>query len=163
MSIPIRTQILNEIGARLALMDIAAGYFTTVNKIDRARLEPFNGYDLPALNYWADIDTRIESGGGYEEREFRVLIEYHDKTRDRPFCDVSDELAADVEIALYRSPAAGTVADNPSHALGGLVTGLFVDATQPEIGAGQTPFLGVILNLSITYKRRPDEPFTIVT
>lgn len=163
MSVPIRTQIINEIGARLALINKSKGYFTTVNKVDRARLEPFQGYDLPAINYWPDIDVLDGAGGGYEDRELTVFIEYHDKTRDRPFSDVADELSADVEIALYRKITAGAVSDQPSSSLGGLVTGVRVQASQPEIGQGQVPFLGVILNLTVSYKRRPDAPFSIVT
>ena len=154
---------MDKIGERLAQISTDKGYFTTIRKIERARLTPFDGYDLPALNYWPDIDVKNSAGGGYEDREFTVFVEYHDKTRDRPFSDVSDELAADVEVALYRDVLAGDVTDQPSYALGGLVTGLSVEATQPEIGAGQTPFLGVLLNLTITYKRRPDAPFQIVT
>lgn len=161
--IPIEIQILDEIGARLALIDEASGYFTTVKKIERGKLDPFDGYDLPALNYWSGLDSVVASGGGYDDCEFSVLIEYHDKTRDRPFTDVSAELAADVQNALFRATGAGTIADLPSFALGGLVTGIKVQTKEPEIGTGQKPFLGTLLNCTVTYKRKPSDPFTIIT
>ena len=163
MSDTIHKQILDEIGARLALIKESTGYHTTVAKLERARLTPFQDYDLPAINYWPDLDERRNAGGGFEERELTVLVEYHDKTRDRPFSDVASELASDIWIALWRATTAGAVSDQPSSALGGLVSGVLLRAVQPEIGEGQTPFCGTLLNITILYKRRPDAPFSIVT
>ncbi len=162
MSLTIQQQILDEIGARLALIDTVSGYHTTAMKIERARLTPFKDYDLPAINYWPDLDQRRGGGGGFEERSLTVLIEIHDKTRDRPFSDVAGELASDVWIALWRATTAGSVSDQPSSALGGLVTSIQLNAVQPEIGEGQSPFCGALLNITTIYKRRPDAPFTIV-
>ena len=163
MSDTIQQQILDEVGARLALIDAASGYHTTPIKIERARLTPFHDYDLPAINYWPDIDERRGAGGGWEERALTLLVEIHDKTRDRPFSDVSSELASDIWISLWRATDAGAVIDQPSSALGGLVSGVLLQAVQPEIGEGQAPFCGALLNITILYKRRPDAPFQIVT
>jgi len=53
MGTPAPTTILTEIGLRLANITTGNGYNFTVKKVARSRLEPFDGYDLPCVNYWS--------------------------------------------------------------------------------------------------------------
>lgn len=157
------TQIMDAVGPRLANITEANGYATTVQKIKRAMLTPFKPHDIPAINYWWDTDNLESTGNGFEKRRMDVLIEYHAKTRDEPFTDVAARLAADVWVALWRDTASPAVADPVSAHLGGIVSGMRLTDMEPQIGQGQTPYCGVLLRVSVTYKRRPENPFVLVT
>ena len=88
MATPAVTTILNEIAARLAGMTVANGYNYTVKKIERAKLEPFNGYDLPAINYWCTSLSNERGVYNDDNRNLELFIEAHSLTRDDPFIDV---------------------------------------------------------------------------
>ena len=155
-------QILDKIEERLGNISEANGYSATPTKIERARLKPLKDYDLPAINYYAINDDRTGAGAGYEERSLGIIIEYYEATRDRNFVDVAYSLAADVWSALWRDVSAPAISDDPSHALGNLVTTLLLESITPQIGEGQAPFCGAVLQVSVLYKRLPDTPFVIV-
>lgn len=159
----IQKQILDVMDARLRLPSVVNGYSVTIAKVERARLTPFKDYDLPAVNYWPESDIKVSAGGGYEVRQMKVLIEVHDATRDQPFTDVAMGMANDLWIALWRDVAAGAVADPISPSLGGLVSGIYLETVTPEVGEGQTPFCGALLEITVEYRRRPDAPFVIST
>jgi hypothetical protein len=53
------------------------------------------------------------------------------------------------------------VADQPSLALGGLVTRVALTTSTPIIGSGQKPFCGALLEYAVTYRRKPEDPFSI--
>ena len=162
MSTPIATQILAEVGARLALISTANGYNTTVAKVANSQMTPFRAGDLPAINYWPLPDERLGTAGtGWEERRLRFGVEYHDFTYEEVFSTVAAKLAADVQVALWRATTAPTVADNPSARLGDLVTGLYFDRITFATGQGQKPYTAALIECSATYKRRADDPFTI--
>lgn len=161
MATPIPTQILNEIETRLANIKTANGYFNTLKRVDRARVEPWVAGDLPACNVFDTGERRIDEGGTYQGKELTVIIELHDKTRDEPFTDLASRLAADVQIAMNRSSGNPLVADVPSMAFGGLVSRVAVNNYSPIIGSGQKPYCGALLEFSITYRVKPDDPFTI--
>lgn len=163
MATPIQTQIVDVIGTRLANITIANGYFTTANKIKRAQLTPFVSGDLPAVNYWIGEDILTNPGGGYEDRALNVFVEYHTKNRDRPFSDVAAELANDVWTALWRAPGAPAVSDAVSANLGGLVSGITLSRYVPEIGEGQAPWCGVLIEIIVLYQSGPDGPLTLLT
>ncbi len=162
MSTPIGTQILDEIGDRLTNITETNGYFTTYGKIDRTRLKPFGVSDLPALNYWPGEDVLIETGFKWTKRLLAVFIEYHNMTRDEPFSDVINEMAADIIIALNRATGAPAVSDDHSHSLGGLISQIKVETISPAIGEGQTPWCAVAIEFSIEYKVAPNDPFAII-
>lgn len=163
MSTPAKTQILDAIGARLSNIKTGNGYFTTLQKKTRAKTGPFQDGDLPACNYWPSGDELTEPGAGWEERRITVFVEYYVLNRDDPFTDVAAELEADVWVALWRDPTAPKLTDTPSPRLGNLVSGMRMVNSVPAIGEGQKPFCAALLELSITYKRQPDSPFTILT
>lgn len=160
---PIATQILDIVEARLANITTTNGYFVDMATPQRARLTPFNDADLPAINLWHGNDERISAGGGFVERSLLVLIEARDKTRDRPFVDVADELAQDIQIALNRDIAAPQVSDNPSTSLGGAVSSIQLRTYTPELGEGQKPWCGATMFFAVNYRVQTHDPLTIVT
>lgn len=163
MPTPIQTQILDVVELRLANVTTANGYSTTVKKISRARLTPFVSGDLPAINFWGGIDIKLSGGGGFDERQLKLLVEYHAKTRDRTFSEVSAELAADVWLSLWRDPSAPAVSDTTSPKLGDLVSSISLNTITPEIGEGQAPWCGALLEIDILYIQSPHDPFTLAT
>lgn len=159
MSKPAVSAILDEIEARLKNISIANGYFTTALTVERARLSVFNGYDLPAITYWP-TSVSLERQYGEEERTLALYIEYHASTLDRPFPDVADELAADVVTALERATTAPKVSDAESIDLGGTVSDLVFEGYEYEIGKGQTPWCGALIQISIKYRAGRSDMFS---
>jgi hypothetical protein len=151
MGTPAVTLILNEVGARLAKITTANGYNTTLNKIERARLIPFVGYDLPTINYWVTGVANVRDSYNYDERTIRLFVEMHDLTHDEPFIDVANRLAADVITVLNRATSAPRVSDPASYELGEIVRDLVLEGFDYEIGEGQKPFCGVLVRFLITY------------
>ena len=164
MSVPVQIQILDRIGERLKSISSNNGYFSTVEKIERARTTPFKNGDIPFLNYYPVNDEENKPLNTAEvERILTVVVEYYDLTRDRIFTDVAAELAMDVRIALERDVSAPLVTDNPSTRLGKLVSGVKFDTSFPAIGEGQKPYAGSILTIDITYKVSRHDLFTLIT
>jgi len=97
--------ILDEIDLRLNLITTGNGYWFTAKKVTRAQLTPFKGYDLPAINYWTTTNFNTKDAYDTDERELRLFVEMHNLTRDDPFIDVAEKMAADVVTALNRRPA----------------------------------------------------------
>jgi len=155
-------QIMDETGARLALIKTVNGYSFTAKKIDRARRKPWRPGDLPAINYWNDEDKFESAGHGHEKRSLSVFVEVHTATMDEPFTDIAAALAADICTSLYRKSDAPSTSDAASPALGGLVTRVIVDSILPAIGEGQTPYCGVLIELTIKYNLEINNTFTIV-
>ena len=165
MPSPIQLQILDEIDSRLKGINTTNGYFSDmhIGDVHRAKMTPFKGDDLPAINYWSGETRTEDKGHGFSYMAFDIEIEMHTKTNDRPFTDVTSELSADIIIALYRDDALPKVSDQPSYKLGDMVDGLNVDAISPQLGEGQSPYCGVLVSLSITYRVKAHDPFTIIS
>lgn len=149
MSVAVNS-ILDLIEARFELISESNEYNTTVKKIERAKLTPFKSHDLPALNYWP-VNVGNERQYGTDSRFFKLMVEYHSKTRERPFSDVAGELAADVVTAINRSTSDPKVSDDQSLDLGGLVSDVVFDGYDYEIGEGQAPWCGVLVQFTIKY------------
>lgn len=149
--IPLNKSILDQIGLRLANITVANGYINTICKIKRAQLEPFKGYDLPAVNYWPT--NLVNEVGQYntDNRIINLVIEAHTKTMDEPFTDICDKLAADIITGLNRAPAAPKVVDPVSLDLGGIVGEFTNTGYDYQVGQGQAPFCGVVLTFSIKF------------
>ena len=155
MADPAPTQILDIVDTRLANITITNGYYTTVKKIERARLKPFNGYDLPGINYWCTSLDNERTVYDDDNRGLNLYVEYHSLTRDDPFMDVADKLAADVVTSLNRADDAPKVSDDPSYDLGEAVTDLIFNGYDYEIGEGQNPWVGVLVRFAIKYQCAP--------
>ena len=149
MSVAVTT-ILDEISARLGNITTDNGYNVTVKKIARGKLTPFNGYDLPAVNFWPSTLSNSRNYGK-DIRELFLFVEIHDKTRDDPFSTVVEKLASDVVVALNRSTTAPEVSDVDSIDLGGVVSDLVFDGYDYEIGEGQAPWCGALVRFSVIY------------
>lgn len=161
--IPVETQIMDIIGARLANITTGNEYFSTVQKIERARTAPFKNADLPALTYYYSTDILVKPlNTSVEERSISVIIEYYDITRDSIFLDIASQLAADIKIAIERDLLAPKVSDQVSNRLGKKVMKLEYDSITPVIGEGQSPYCGVIMVLSVSYRIDRHDPFTLI-
>lgn len=159
-------QIMDVVEARLANITTANGYYTDVGKIKRAGLTAFKPGDLPAINLWAGPDNivdQVSKGHGWQERQLDLFVEYHDKTRDRPFSNVVYELGMDIVISVMRSVASPTVADNPDISLGGIVTTIKPITMLPELGEGQAPWCGCLVTFAVFYKVEIGNPLILIT
>ncbi len=152
MATPINKDILDKIEARLEALKLAAnGYFQGVKKISRASLTPFKPQDLPTLNFWpTGVDNSLTTYGS-DNREITLTVEAHTKTRDRPFTDVADELAADIITALNRDPLFPKLSDDPSLDLGGAVDSFDLDGYDYQIGQGGNPYCGVVVSFTVKF------------
>lgn len=147
--------LLDEIGVRLAVITVANEYNYTVKKVDRARLEPFKGYDLPAINFWCTGVENARNSYNDDVRSISLYIEMHSKTRDEPFIDIANKLAADVVTALNRATTAPKVSDSPSYELGGIISDFFFNGYDYEIGQGEKPWCGCLVKFTMVYQTDP--------
>ena len=157
MADPAPTQILDIVDTRLANITTANGYYTTVKKIERARLKPFNGYDLPGINYWCTSLDNERTVYDDDNRSLNLYVEYHSLTRDEPFMDVADKLAADVIVALNRADANPKVSDDPNYDLNDAISDLVFNGYDYEIGEGQKPWCGALVRFTLKYRCDPFE------
>lgn len=157
MADPAVIAILTEIGARLANITEANGYHYTAKKIEEARVEPFIGYDLPAINYWCTSLGNSRTVYNDDERSLDLAIEIFSLTRDESFIKVVSKLAADVVTSLVRTVAAPKVSDDPDYDLGETVSDLIFESYDYLIGAGQDPWCGALLRFTIKYQTNPFE------
>lgn len=157
-------QILVDVEARLTgnMKITNAGYYATVAKITNATLKPFNGDDLPALNFWPGTDQIVLRGAGFEEHELEIFVEYYDRSRDLPFSQIVFKLAADVRLALHRSVAAPEKTDPPEPTLGGKLQTLQLESVVPQLGQGQAPWCGVLCSFTARYRVKSSDPDVFV-
>lgn len=160
MAEPANTLILDLVAARLANITTANGYYYTAKKVERARLTPFKGYDLPSINYWpTGLSSEIDEYR-VDKRTMNLYIEIHNETRDDPFTTIADRMAADVVTALNRTTAAPKVSDDANINLNGAVESLNYLGHDYEIGQGQAPFCGAIVKIEIVYNTAINNMFT---
>lgn len=151
MSVAVTT-ILDEIEARLGNITTANEYNVTAKKIVRGQLTPFKGYDLPSINFWPTNLTNTSELYGSDIRDLTLFIEIHNKTHDDPFSTVAEKLAADIVVALNRATSAPKVSDSESLDFGGTISNLIFNGYDYEIGEGQAPWCGALLNFTIRYR-----------
>ncbi len=151
MADPSGVQILDLIEARFANMTTANGYYFDVQKIARSTLKPFDGIDLPAINFWVASVTNAVDRHRRDLRTENLFVEYHSKTYDDPFIDVVKKLEADVINGLNRAVASPAVSDSQSRNLGGVVRSLRWTNTSYQIFRGQKPFCGAFISFSLEY------------
>jgi hypothetical protein len=151
MADPINKTYLDKIDARLKLITTTNEYANTIKRVERARLKPFKGYDLPAINYWPVNLANSTDQYGMDTRENIIFVEAHTKTRDEPFTDICDVLAKDIVTALNRAPANPKVSDSESIDLGGVVENFNFLGFEYQIANGQTPFCGILAQFLMRY------------
>jgi len=157
MAAPAVNTILTEIEARLANITTDNEYHYTVNKLQEARLEPFKGYDLPAINFWCTTLSNERTEYNDDSRELALYVEIFSLTRDEPFTRVVSKLVADVITALVRATGAPTVSDTPNYALNETVSDFILESYDYLIGQGQEPWCGALVGFTIKYQTDPFE------
>jgi len=151
MVTPLNSPILDEIEARFYNASVENEYSVRFKRIKRARLKPFKGQDLPAINYWMTSLTSDTTKYNKDERSTTLFVEAHTKVTETPFIDTCDILACDVVTSLYRTTLAPKVSDAEDDDLKGLVKRFKFAGYDYQIGEGQKPFCGVLVRFSITY------------
>lgn len=154
---PAVTDLLDIIETRLGNISTINEYYTMPKMIARAKLTPFNDYDLPAINFWLTRLNVVSRQYQKQSRELSLFVEIHNSTRDRPFVDVVSELASDIVISLNRHPDNPKISDVPSLDLGGVVTGLDFQGYDYLIGEGQSPWCGALCQFTIKYQSDIDD------
>jgi hypothetical protein len=150
MITPGTTPILNEIEARLGIITTTNGYNYTVRNVDRGRVKPYKGYDLPAINFWSTTLRNEQETFEVDRRMLTVFIESRSLTRDEDFPDVSDKLFTDVMTALNRDTDNPAKTDPIDKDLGMDVDLMFREALY-EIDTSKDPWCGVLIELEIQF------------
>lgn len=151
MTDPVNKQFFNEVELRCANITEANGYNFDVNKIDRARLVPFKGYDIPAINIWSTNVANERPNYDSDQRDLYLFIEVHHKTMDLPFVDVCDMLAQDLVIALNRAVSAPLVSDDEDPDLGGICDDLIFLGYDYQVGQDKEPFCAILAEFIVRY------------
>jgi len=159
MAKPAATAIIDDIMTRMQNISVANEYANDIKKIERAKLEPLNGYDLPAINVWPMSLTNSRSTMVSDERNLSVMIEAHDYTHDEPFSTVAESLAADIITALNRATSAPKVSDVINKNLNGTVSNCEIDGYDYEIGRGQKPFCGALVRITVKYNANKNDMY----
>lgn len=157
MALPAITAILNEVGNRLANITVLNEYNYDMKKIERARLKPFNGYDLPAISYWSTSIGNERNSYNDDNRAIELYVECHNKTMDEPFIDIANLLAQDVITSLVRTNLAPKVSDLPNYDLNETVQDFVLNGWDFMIGEGQNPFCGILVSFTIKFTTDPFE------
>lgn len=155
------TTVMDAIGNRLATITIANGHPFTLNKLERARIKPWESYDYPAATYGLLNDSITRRNYGDEEHRVSIALEVHHASRDTNPSDLAATIAQAVVHALHRAPAAPLVSDAVSVDLGGLVTSLTVTGFEYAIGEGQSPIVYAVFTLEARYAAPYGDPNTI--
>lgn len=154
---PAVISVMDEIGSRLTNIKESNGYYCTAKKIERARLTPWKGYDLPCINYWCTTLNNERSVYNDDNRTLELFVEIHDVTHDDPFVDVASRLAADVVIALNRTTSSPAITDTPSYDLAETVSEFIFSGYDFVIGEGQAPWCGALVRFTAKWQCDPNE------
>ena len=161
MSTPLNTTIYNEIEARLANVTTADGYNSEFKRIERGTMKPFKSHDLVAVNFWAASVGSDNEKYTRDRRTIQVFFEVYDKTRDTPFMDICDLLAADLVTGLNRTILAPAVSDVESPELGELVDKFIFNGYDYQIGEGQSPWCGILARFTVDFLTTSNNMITI--
>lgn len=150
--IPIQLHIMDLIGDRLFNISLLNGYHFDVEKIKRERISNFTGKELPIIFYWSENDSRVEGKTANELRRIPIYVAAFFKTRDDILVNQAIEFGADIYTAIHRNPISPNYIDPIERDLGTeIVDSLFVNEIAPIIGAGETPYAGVMVDISVNY------------
>jgi len=158
---PAETTILDEVAARLANISEANGYSRDFCTIRRQTQTPPKSGHIPDINYWT-VGHEVAEDQSYscDNHALTIFIAPRDKTRDEAFSDEAANMIADVATALNRATTAPKVSDAESFALGETVSDLIVRDSRYQVGQGQIPFNGALMEIEITYKSPRGDMFT---
>lgn len=150
-------QILDECEERFNILKASnRGYHFQFRQVARARQKAFTDGDVPALNFYAASDSLISKSYDIELRKLIVSVEAHAISED-PFMDTASKLAADIVVAIYRSPTAPRVSDTPSPKLGYLVESITIADKEFFIREGMGTWAATAVTIDVQYKVRAGE------
>jgi len=124
-------------------------------------MKPFKSHDLVAVNFWAASVGSDNEKYTRDRRTIQVFFEVYDKTKDDPFMDICDLLAADLVTGLNRTTSAPAVSDNESPELGELVDKFIFNGYDYQIGEGQSPWCGILARFTVDFLTTSNNMITI--
>ena len=160
---PAETQILDVILLRLQNITTANGYSLDIKKFERGRLEPFKDGDIPAINYWPTSHQIENTEYGDDAHTLRIVVDVRAKIaskKDGNFPDMAGKMIADVVTALQRDPSTPAVSDDPDCELAETVTSMSMPSHGYQIGPGQSPWVGAVIEVEIEWKSPLGDMFT---
>ena len=162
MPSPVWTQMLDEVGSRLANISVTNGYFNNVKRLQRARRNPFKTDDLPAMTYWKVSDRNDGELYANKQRELRVAIEFYSSSNDGDLDLITDQFFSDLFIALFRDPGSPLVTDQPLPMFSDKFFNVNIESLQPIASEVSKPKLGVFAIVSLSYQINNFDPFNLV-
>ena len=156
---PAETTILNEVDARLNSITEANGYSMTLESVERGKLEPFQPGDIPAANYWPVSHQRADTEYGLDRHTLRLMIDARDTERDTNFPDAAALMIADIVTALNRATGAPAVTDPEDNDFEETVGAVLMADSGYQIGEGQKPWVGALVEVEIIYQSEPGDMF----
>lgn len=156
---PAETQVLDEVELRLGSITKANGYSMTLRSIERGKLEPFQPGDIPATNFWPVRHARDNTEYGLDKHTLRVMVDARDTERDTNFPDAAALMIADIITALHRDPEAPKVSDPLDCEFKETVTSVNMADSGYQIGTGQKPWVGAIVEVEIVYESELGDMF----
>ncbi len=155
-------QIRTEIDLRLKNITLANGYSTDITTIEKGRVNPFDNDDLPAINFWKTDDVSESKKYTRQQRSLRMGFEYYTLSNDDDIDTISDSFMNDLFIAMYRSPSAPLVTDQPSPMFADKNFVVVFDVLRPIISQGSKPRTGVFAIISFNYMINNLDPTTLL-
>lgn len=155
-------KIMDKIGARLALITVANGYYFTAGKVQQMRAVPYTPYDIPGIYYAQVSDEVARTQYGIETHNLTAVVDaYTLSNEDTPIAQEASEIGGALITALNRNPLAPLVASALSKDLADYVQELTASSFAYRLGEGQAPYLSVSLTLRIIYSAPPGDVFTV--
>lgn len=155
-------QIMDKIGARLALITTGNGYYFSAGLVKQVTTTPLQPYDFPRIYYAQTSDTIQRTAYHNERHSLTVAVYSYTLTNETAAHGaVASEIGGAIVTALNRAPGAPLVSDAISKDLGDTVQELTPETFSYQVGEGQTPYLGVTLTLRIIYTAPIGDMFTV--
>jgi hypothetical protein len=147
-------QIMDKIAERLALITTTNGYSQTVTKIDKNRISPFKGYDLPKINFWNQgLEWDYTADQSYEEdkRILPVFIEGYCIKWEDGAQETAERFGSDIITCLYRGVDKPTIWDKKNYDFDGLVSAIKPQSLTYVVDESATPFCGCLVLINVEF------------
>jgi len=160
---PARSQVLNEIVARLGNITATNGYFSAEPNVEESTLTFDTGDYLPLIQVAWGGHTATRNKYGMIETFSSYNVQVQDVTQDggETPTRLADKLTADVVTALNRSTIDPLVSGAQSVNLGGPVTEFVLTEAIPAIGEGNRPRVFVLLEFQARWDADLGDEFTV--
>ena len=140
----IRELILQDIQSVLETINTSNGYNTTVRRVERARITPFQRNLLPAIFIYEESDELVEEKSYCNDRRMTIAVECWLNSHHNLSQEVN-EFYADVQKAIMADRTRGGYAIDTKHT----IAKFFIE--DENLG-------GVEVIFEILYRQLPNDP-----